>query len=245
MTDDKARLYVAHALAPGVELRLEGAQAHYLGRVMRAGPGDGVRLFNGSDGEWQARVEGSGRGWCALTVHEQTRRQAAGPDLWLLFAPLKKTPMDFIATKATELGVRRLCPVLTRLTAAVRVNTTRLQANTVEAAEQCGRLTVPEVAPPRRLGDVLADWPAGRRLLVMDESGAGTPVAQALAPTQATARAGESAAAPPPDAILVGPEGGFEAAELDALAILPFVTRIGLGPRLLHAETAAVAALAC
>ena len=230
----KARLFVDAALGPGAEVGLDAGQAHYLDRVMRLAPGDAVFVFNGRDGEWRARLEDTGKKRRALAIERQTRRQAAEPGPWLAFAPLKKTPMDFVAVKATELGASRLLPVFTRLTAARRVATARLRANAREAAEQCGRLSVPEVAEPVALEDLIAAWPAGRRLLVPDESGGGVPLAQALA-----------AAADGDHAFLIGPEGGLIPDELDALRKLPFVTAVGLGPRILRADTAALAALAC
>jgi 16S rRNA (uracil1498-N3)-methyltransferase len=147
---------------------------------------------------------------------------------------VKRAPIDAIAAKATELGVSALWPVFTRHTAVNRVNVQRLHANAVEAAEQCGRLTVPDVKEPRSLADVLADWPSGRVLMVCDETGAAPPVADAL-----------SGRREPRWAVLTGPEGGFAESELDALGKLPFVTRVGLGPRVLRADTAAIAALAC
>ncbi len=236
-TGPKTRLYVEEPLAEGQAVGLAAAQAHYLGTVLRLGRGDAVALFNGRDGEWRAAIDGIGRGWCSLAVAERTRAQSAAPDLWLCFAPVKRARIDFVASKATELGVARLCPVLTRHTAVERVNTERLRANAIEAAEQCGRLDVPEVAAPVALDALLADWPESRRLMVCDETGRAPAIDAALAPF---------AGAPPgPWAVLTGPEGGFAAAELDALAKRPFVIPVGLGPRILRADTAAVAALAC
>ena len=226
----KARLFVDAALGPGGGVGLDAGQAHYLERVMRLGPGDAVLVFNGRDGEWRAHLEDNGRKRRALAIERQTRPQAAEPGPWLAFAPLKKTPMDFVAIKATELGAARLLPVFTRLTAARRVATARLRANAREAAEQCGRLSVPEVAEPVALEALLAAWPGGRRLLVPDESGGGIPLAEALSGDHA---------------FLIGPEGGWAPDELDALRKLPFVTAVGLGPRILRADTAALAALAC
>jgi 16S rRNA (uracil1498-N3)-methyltransferase len=230
----KVRLFVDAALGAGAEVGLDAGQAHYLVRVMRLGPGDAVLVFNGRDGEWQAHINDTGTKRQALAIDSQTRRQAAEPGPWLAFAPLKKTPMDFVAVKATELGVSRLLPVFTQLTAARRVATARLRANAREAAEQCGRLSVPEVAGPVDLEALIAAWPGERRLLVPDESGGGVPLAQVLA----KATDGDHA-------FLIGPEGGFAPDELDALRKLPFVTAVGLGPRILRAETAALAALAC
>ena len=234
----KIRLFVDVGLAGGVVLDLAAAQAHYLGRVMRAGTGDGVAVFNGRDGEWRARIEISSRTRCAVRVIERTRPQAAEPDLWLAFAPIKRAPVDFLARKATELGVSRLWPVFTQRTASGRVNTDRLRANTVEAAEQCRRLTVPEVSEPVPLDRLIALWPPQRRLLVADETGGGRPIAKALG---ALGMDGPRA----PFGLLVGPEGGFARSELDALHKLDFVTAVHLGPRILRADTVALAALAC
>ncbi|HEX9836481.1 MAG TPA: 16S rRNA (uracil(1498)-N(3))-methyltransferase, partial [Alphaproteobacteria bacterium] len=163
--------------------------------------------------------------------------QLASPDLWLVFAPVKRARIDFVAAKATELGVSALRPVLTRHTAVERVNVERLRANAIEAAEQCDRLDVPEVAAPVALDALIEDWPAGRRLMLCDESGAAPPVAAALAPFAAAPAA--------PWAVLTGPEGGFAGSELDALKKREFVTAVSLGPRTLRADTAALAALSC
>lgn len=232
-----ARIFTGGDLGPGLSVALERAQSHYLTHVMRLGEGDAVALFNGRDGEWRATVAGGGRHAVTLICESQTRPQRAGPDLWLAFAPLKKTPTDFLVEKATELGASRLIPVFTRHTAAERVKVERLRAQAVEAAEQCERLTVPEVAEPVTLERLLAGWPAERRLLVLDETGGGAPIAAALA---------EFRGGPPPaHGFLIGPEGGFAANELDALRKLAFVTPVGVGPRILRAETAALAALSC
>lgn len=237
MTDRRAktRLFVDAALAEGAALDLSPDHARYLGSVLRMAPGDDVVLFNGRDGEWRARIGTLKKGRGDLVVAERLREQAAESGPWLAFAPLKKTPMDFIVEKATELGIERLLPVVSEHTQSARVNGERLTANAREAAEQCGRLTVPTVADAVPLARLLADWPAQRRLLAMDETGAGVPIAETLGDLACGAALG----------VLVGPEGGFAASELDALSKLPFVIRVGLGPRILRAETAALAALAC
>ncbi len=228
------RLWVEEALAPGQVIGLSAAQAHYLRNVMRLRAGAQVALFNGRDGEWLGRVDGIGKGWCSLSIGAQMRPQRAEADIWLVFAPLKRARLDFMAQHATELGVSALWPVFTRHTAVARVNRDRLHANAIEAAEQSTRLTVPEVFDPVPLDQAIAEWPAERRLFVCDESGAAVPAAEIFA-SQAAG----------PAAMLCGPEGGFAASELDGLRKLPFVTAVGLGPRVLRAETAAIAALAC
>ncbi|MCP5371101.1 MAG: 16S rRNA (uracil(1498)-N(3))-methyltransferase [Hyphomicrobiales bacterium] len=231
-TGTKARLYVDADLAEGAVVEVAGAAGHYLASVMRARPGDAVALCNGRDGEWRARVEAVGRRGATLRLDSRTRPQEPEPDLWLCFAPLKKTATDFVVEKATELGASRLVPVVTRRTAAARVNTERLRATAREAAEQCERLTLPAVDPPVTLDRLLADWPAGRTLLFLDETGGGAPLAGVLAGTGAA-----------PLAVLVGPEGGFDGDELAALGRAPCAVAAGLGPRILRAETAALAAL--
>ena len=230
------RLHVEEHLAEGVAVGLDHGRAHFLRSVLRLAKGARVALFNGRDGEWQARLEGLGKGWASLAVERRLREQDQTPDLWLAFAPIKRARIDFLAEKATELGVARLQPVMTRHTAVARVNTERLAANAREAAEQCGRLGVPEVRAPCELFALLAEWPAERRLLLCAEAGPARPIAEVLA---------QQAADPPPFAILTGPEGGFAQSELDGLLDLPFVTPVGLGPRILRADTAALAALAC
>jgi 16S rRNA (uracil1498-N3)-methyltransferase len=237
ITRPKVRLYVEAPLEAGQVIGLDPAKAHYLGAVMRLAAGAEVALFNGRDGEWRARIDGVGRGWCSLAAVECLRPQRASPDLWLVFAPIKRARIDFVAAKATELGVAALRPVLTRHTTVERVNLERLRANAVEAAEQCERLDVPQVVAPVALEALIEDWPRGRRLMLCDESGASPPVAAALAPF-AGAPAG-------PWAVLAGPEGGFARSELDALNKREFVTAVSLGPRTLRADTAALAALAC
>jgi 16S rRNA (uracil1498-N3)-methyltransferase len=235
---DMLRMFVECRLEAGARVAIDRAQAHYLGHVMRRGIGDPLLVFNGRDGEWRARMDVLGKDGGALIVAEVTRQQASEPDLWILFAPVKRTPIDRIARAATELGASRLAPVLTRHTVARRINTTRLRANAREAAEQCGRLSVPEVADPASLTAALKEWPADRRLVVADETGAGAAIADALIALGCVRPV-------PPSAILTGPEGGFAGPELDALGDLPFVTRVRLGPRILRAETAVLSALAC
>jgi 16S rRNA (uracil1498-N3)-methyltransferase len=236
----KARLFVEEPLAASAVLTLTGNQANHLVNVMRVQSGDAVLLFNGRDGEWQARVAQTRRQACAVRIVRQVRPQRVEPGPWLLFAPIKKAAADFLVEKATELGVSRLWPVFTLHTAASRVNVDRLRAHAIEASEQCERLTVPAIESPLPLGGIAAHWPPDRTLLVLDEHGDGAPIADVLA---AGSRAGQGWQHPP--AFLAGPEGGFAASELDALARLPFVAWVTLGPRILRAETAALAALSC
>lgn len=227
------RLHVEAALAPGLELQASPEQAHYLGNVLRLGPGAGVLLFNGRDGEWAARIIEARRKRLTLEVADQRRPQTPAQDLHYLFAPLKHARLDYMVQKATELGVSLLQPVRTDRTTAERVNLDRMRANVVEAAEQCGVLNLPDVREPASLESVLAAWEPARRLIFCDEA------AEAEGPVSRLA-----ALDPGPLAVLVGPEGGFTADERRRLVSLPFVTPISLGPRVMRADTAAVAALA-
>ena len=228
----KIRLYVDHALQAGQTVDLSREQGNYLFNVMRQALGDEVALFNGRDGEWRARVTEAGKRGGTLTCEAQTAPLMPPPDLWLLFAPIKKARTDFIVEKAVEMGAARIIPVQTDFTNAERIRQDRLQAHAVEAAEQCGGTFVPEVADLQRLDRMLADWPEGRGLIFADEALAGAEASLAEAPKRDSW------------AILIGPEGGFSEAERARLRGLPFVTPIALGPRILRADTAAVAALA-
>jgi 16S rRNA (uracil1498-N3)-methyltransferase len=232
------RLFTEADLSAGIDTELTEAQAHYLRHVMRRDEGAPVRLFNGRHGEWQATLALRGKKGAAARVAEQARPQAAEPDVWLCFAPVKRARIDYIAEKATELGVAVLQPVITQHTVVERVNVERLRANAVEAAEQTERLSVPEVREPVALMRLLGDWPGGRRLLMCDETGGGPPIAEVLGGLDDAARAA-------PWAVVIGPEGGFAGAELTALRRMKDVTAVGLGPRVLRADTAALAALAC
>jgi 16S rRNA (uracil1498-N3)-methyltransferase len=224
------RLFVPDPLQTGARLVLGSDQAHYLTNVMRRAVGEPVLLFNGRDGEWRAIIVEAGKRACALTLESLTRPQASGPDLDLVVALVKRTRLETIVEKATELGARRVRLVVTRHTNAERAKLARLQAIATEAAEQTGRLDVPEIIEPERLGQVLDGWDAGRRLIFCDEAGDAPPMLKADL-------------APGPSAVLIGPEGGFSEDERQRLWALPFVTPVGLGPRILRADTAAIAAL--
>ena len=226
------RLYVDADLVADAEIALTREQTNYLVNVMRRDAGDLVLVFNGRDGEWRARIEIAGKRQASLVLENRARAQSDGPDLHYLFAPLKRSRLDYMVQKATELGVARLQPVLTRHTIAERVNGDRMRANVIEAAEQCGVLRIPEIAGPERLDRVLAAWDPARRLVFCDEA---APIADPIAALREVA--------PGPLAVLIGPEGGFAAEERDALIAQPFVVRMAMGPRIMRADTAAVAAL--
>jgi 16S rRNA (uracil1498-N3)-methyltransferase len=228
----KLRLFVGDPLRAGACVVPDEQQTHYLLHVMRAKIGDRINLFNGADGEWIARVAGASKRSCSLECDRQIAPQGEVPDIWLCFAPIKKTPADYLVQKATELGVRVLQPVFTRRTIVARVNLERMQANAVEAAEQSGRLTVPETREPLSFDKLLAGWPQDRRLIFCDEGGAQF-MAQALRDLPDG-----------PAAIFTGPEGGFDPIERERLRALPFVVPVSLGSRILRADTAALAALA-
>jgi 16S rRNA (uracil1498-N3)-methyltransferase len=228
--DSTPRLFVETALAEGAQLRLQGPQAHYLVSVMRMKAGDPVKLFDDRTGEWLAVAQAVGKRDLVLEIAGHLRPREAVPDLWLCAAPIKKGRVDWVAEKACELGVARLVPVLTRRTVIDRLNHERLRAHMIEAAEQCGRTALPELAEPVKLARLLRDWPTGRALFFADEAG-GASAAAAM-------RAHDG-----PAAILVGPEGGFDEAEREAIRALPQAVSITLGPRILRAETAAAAAV--
>ncbi|MES2292237.1 MAG: 16S rRNA (uracil(1498)-N(3))-methyltransferase [Pseudomonadota bacterium] len=227
------RLFVTASLEPGATVALDEGQAHYLLHVLRAKTGDRVLVFNGRDGEWQAQIAAAGKRGASLEMRTQTLPQAGCPDLWLVFAPVKKTPSDYLTQKATELGVAKLQPVFTRRTIVTRINDERLLANAVEAAEQSGRLTVPDIGEAIGLDKLLAAWPRERAIFFCDEGGDAVSLADAARKMDIG-----------PVAILTGPEGGFDPAERESLRALPFVTPVSLGPRILRADTAALAALA-
>ncbi len=227
----KIRLYVEHPLGRGQSVRLAREQAHYLFGVMRLAVGGQVALFNGQDGEWLAEVAEAGKRGGTLTCVAQTKPLQLPPDLWLLFAPIKKARTDFIVEKAAEMGAVRIVPVQTDFTNSERIRQDRLQAHAVEAAEQCGGTFVPEVAELQRLDRMLDAWPESRQLMFCDEAEVGS--ALRLAENERHL----------PWAILIGPEGGFSDRERTRLTGLPFAHVVSLGPRILRADTAAVAAM--
>jgi 16S rRNA (uracil1498-N3)-methyltransferase len=232
------RLYVTEHLQKSARFTADERAAHYLLNVLRRGSGDPLLLFNGRDGEYRARIAEAAKRRLVLEALEQTRAQETEPDLWLCFAPLKKDAVDFLVEKGTELGVTRFQPVLTAHSASNRINQTRLTAVATEAAEQSERLTVPEVLEPISLEALRTGWSKDRHLLICAEAGAAKPMARALNDLTSDVRLSNQFA------VLIGPEGGFQEDELDRLKKLPFVTAVGLGPRILRAETAALAALA-
>lgn len=226
----KVRLFIDHPLEAGQAVPLTGDQAHYLSGVMRLPAGAEIEVFNGRDGAWSAVIAQAGKRGGMLRVGAQVALQRDAPDVWLIFAPIKKARTDFIVEKATELGAARILPVQTDFTNSERIRQDRLQAHAVEAAEQCGGTFVPPVDDLVPLARLLDGWDAGRRILWADEAAVGSAESLAGLPHG-------------PWAILIGPEGGFSPAEGARLRAAPFVTRISLGPRILRADTAAVAAL--
>jgi 16S rRNA (uracil1498-N3)-methyltransferase len=228
------RLYVPAELTEGGELMLPPAQTNYLVNVMRLGANDSVLLFNGRDGEFAATLAANSRKGASLRLGGRTRPQETPPDVEYLFAPLKHARLDYMAQKAIEMGVRRLRPVLTRRTQVARVNLERLRANAIEACEQCGVTWTAEIAPVEPLDEALAHWPAERLLAFCDEEAERTSPLDALANVTADGGVG----------LLIGPEGGFDDDERALILKTPRVLRLSLGPRILRADTAAVAALA-
>jgi 16S rRNA (uracil1498-N3)-methyltransferase len=218
-------------LSLGIQVRVDGGQVHYLLSVLRLKAGDPVKLFDDATGEWLGIAAAVGKRDLILDVTGQLREREPVPDLWLCAAPIKKGRIDWVAEKACELGVARLVPVLTRRTVIDRLNGERLRTHMIEAAEQCDRTALPELTEPVKLDAMLRDWPADRALFFADETG-GAPAAEAMAANKGAG------------AILIGPEGGFDDAEREAIRALPQAIGIGLGPRILRAETAAAAAVA-
>jgi len=227
------RLFVTGGLGAGAQVNLANDQVHYLRNVLRLGPGARLLLFNGRDGEWLAEIADIGRHDCELSLIEKTRDQTPACDLHYLFAPLKRARMDFVVQKATEMGASLLQPVMTGRTVAERVKPERMRANAIEAAEQCGILSVREIGAPVGLEALIAAWDPARALIWCDEDAQGQGPLRSLAGV----RRG-------PLGVLVGPEGGFSPQERELLSRLPFTLAISLGPRILRADTAAIAALA-
>jgi 16S rRNA (uracil1498-N3)-methyltransferase len=227
------RLFVTDDFAAGASIELDPQQAHYLTNVLRLRPGARLLVFNGRDGEWEASLLEVHKRGARLGLEHQTRPQEQGPDIDYLFAPLKRSRLDYMVQKATEMGVRRLRPVITERTLAERVKGERMRANVIEAAEQCGVLCVPEVEPPVSLDAALKNWDAARKLIYCDEQETSRGPVEALGRIR-----------PGPVAVLIGPEGGFSDNERNRLLAQPFVVPLSLGPRIMRADTAAVAVLA-
>lgn len=227
------RLFVPDRLAGETNLTLSREASHYLASVLRMGDGDVVLVFNGTDGEWLARIAKADRKAVVLKLERETRPQTHLPDIDYLFAPLKHARLDYVVQKAVEMGAGRIRPVITRHTQSTRVNLERMQANIIEAAEQCGVLSVPELCEEAKLQDLLAKWDPARRLILCDERADGKDPVAVLKEIESG-----------PLAILIGPEGGFSTEEREILLALPYVIQLSLGPRILRADTAGVAALA-
>ena len=225
------RLHLDAELAAHRDIALPREQAHYLTGVLRLGPGDPVAVFNARDGEWLAHLTSVTKKGASLRCERLAAAVTLPPDIDYCFAPLKHARLDYVVQKATELGARRLRPVITQRTIAERVNMERMRANVIEAAEQCNLVFVPEVLEPVKLPKLMAEWEPGRALIHCDETAAIANPLDALKALKA------------PAAVLIGPEGGFTAEEKTLLSALAFVTRISLGPRIMRADTAAVAAL--
>lgn len=229
---NRIRLFTEEKLITGTKIACTVNQAHYLQNVMRVKLNDEVYIFNGKDGEFCAKLIETGKKSCVLLVTEKFKNFEPCPDIWLLFAPLKKENNDFTIQKAVELGVTKIIPVITEYTSNSKIRTERLNLQMIEAAEQCRRVDLPQAEEPIKLSDLLNNWDKGRKLLYMDETGAGNTAGELLPQCSA------------PAAILIGPEGGFSEKELETLRKLPYTYGISLGKRILRAETAAISALA-
>ena len=229
----RIRLYVSQPLQVNQSVSLDEAQSHYLSNVMKLKLGEEVFCFDGQSGEYKAQISQIGKKQCLLSVIEQTKPYQAVPDIWLIFAPVKKDNTDFIIQKATELGVRKIIPLITRYTISERIKKERFIAQAIEAAEQCRRVDIPEISDIAKFADLWQTWDKTRQLYYMDETLEGKPVAQAFANAH------------DPCAILVGPEGGFSSDELAMLRKMTFAQGVKLGSRILRAETAVAAALSC
>lgn len=229
------RLFLDAPLAAGARIALDRAQANYLLNVLRLGAGEEILVFNGLDGEWRASLEPDGRKSATLVLLHCSRPQPASRDLEYAFAPLKHARLDYMVQKAVEMGADVLRPVMTRRTQATRINAERMRANAIEAAEQCGILTLPRIEPEIRFDHWLMAFPEDRLLVFCDEEAEGAPLKTLAALAESPER---------PVSLIIGPEGGFDPAEREALLKRPQVLRLSLGPRILRADTAAVAALA-
>jgi 16S rRNA (uracil1498-N3)-methyltransferase len=234
------RLFVDKSLFKEACIELTSIQKHYVVNVIRLNAGDRISLFNGYDGEWVCILGEKNKKTFLATVINQTRCQTSEPGPWLAFSPIKKIRTNFIVEKATELGAQHICPVFTKNTNSARIKISRMRMLAIGASEQCRRLTIPNIAPPKPLEEFIKWWPLERRLFVLDESGAGQPIIKALIDLRS-----EVDNLFKECGFLIGPEGGFDAGELEALSNLDFVVSLDLGPRILRAETAALSALAC
>ena len=226
------RLYVPESLSAGRVIELPNAQAHYLSKVMRLKIGAQIRVFNENDGEWLCQISELGKREAQITILEQLRPPVSTPDIWVLFAPVKKSRNDFIVEKATELGASLVQPILTRRTTMPHVKIDRMRLQVIEAAEQTERMSIPLIKQPFKLDEMIDDWNPERALIFADEAGDALPALEAFQSLKA------------PCAILIGPEGGFEPSERSLLRSQSFVTPISLGPRILRADTAVAATLA-
>ncbi|NNC38608.1 MAG: 16S rRNA (uracil(1498)-N(3))-methyltransferase [Acidimicrobiales bacterium] len=226
------RLYIPESLGPDSKIDLPQSQAHYLSKVMRLKPGSAVRVFNGQDGEWLSKIVEIGKRDVLIDVVKKLRPASSTPDIWVLFAPVKKSRNDFIVEKATELGASYIQPVVTKRTTNPRIKTDRMHLQSIEAAEQTERMNIPEIGEPVKLQDVLKKWDPERALIFADEAGEGKSALATFREIKA------------PCAILIGPEGGFDPQERTDLLALEFVKPVSLGPRILRADTAVAATLA-
>jgi 16S rRNA (uracil1498-N3)-methyltransferase len=228
------RLYTNQPLSAGSSIELSSENVHYLSNVMRKKAGYQLELFNGKDGQWLGEIESLQKKSGQVRILNQTRMQKPEPDIWLCFAPVKNAPINNLVEKATELGVSVLQPVITNRTIVNRVNTERLVANVMDASQQCERLTLPTVQEPLKLEKLLENWDISRKLILCDESGKGQTIIPALQALKQT-----------PCAILIGPEGGFSQTEFEIMRNKPYIIPVSMGPRILRADTAAIAALTC
>ena len=234
------RLFVDKKLIKGTTVILSSSQKHYLLNVMRLKTGDEISLFNGKEGEWCGVLGPIDKNNCSVKAKNRVRCQKSEPGPWLAFSPIKKTRTDFIVEKATELGVQYLCPVFTKNTNSGRIKTSRMQMLATGASEQCRRLTVPKIASPKTLEAFIKWWPRDRQLFILDETGAGQPIAKALDDLRIGTNGMFKKCG-----FITGPEGGFEASELVVLRNLNFAIGLDLGPRTLRSETAALSAISC